>query len=482
MTSTLLTPAYDLDLSPNIVNPRLSGHGGDPDLFPTSAAWLDLLHAKGHMSRVSHGWLHSFLSAKLAEGSNPKELGCWCALMLFSGNAHAPRAFSILSTIAPEACSILFDDSATAYFSSFAAVFQQSAHEWTAPQDLSLRGWSKAYSDREIQDLTREKYAQIADSCERIAAMGLPQAFEALAAELDPSASALPEGAFAERESGLTLRNMVPRAVTFISVAGALHDGLRSSWVGRRREEIAATAGLHCGPKTFKRVLGLLSDDPKNALFTSGRAIAMILKFAAISDSKSLEPAGFGKAGDGARRKALDLMHFFCHWGIPNTGGPALFFEGLFNGPIDALFPARLDDLVSLCGKPSKPLTVLGLALAAHAKGRDLGASPACKQAIWGAHIDSASPGAKPGHKSINGQTYGDNHIALCASFPDEACAKESLSNASAWQIAEIEHSMMSAHIPAFAVDPGIAGACLSDDSALFDDVAPEKKRSRLRL
>lgn len=484
MASTLPTPAYDLDLSPNIVNPRLSALGGDPDSFPTSAPWLDLLHAKGHMSRVSHGWLRDFLSAKLAEGSAPKELGCWCALMLFSGNAHASRAFSILSTIAPEACSILFDESATAYFSNFAIIFQEASREWTAPQDLSVRGWSKAYSDREIQDLTRETYAKIADSCARIAAIGLPQAFAALAAEIEPSPIALPGGAFVERESGLTLRNMVPRAITFISIAGLLRDGLRSSWISQRREEIAATAGLHCGPKTFRRVLALLSDDSKNALLISGRAIAMILRSAAISDSKSLssQQERFGKAGDGARHKGLDLINFFCHWGIPNTGGPAPFFEGLFNGPIDASFAARLDALVSLCGKPSKPLTVLGLALAAHAQGRDLGAGQACKQAIWGAHIDAASPSAKPGHKSINGQTYGDNHLALCASFPDEACAKESLSLASAWQVAEIEHRVMSAHIPAFAVNPGIAGESLADDSPLFDEAPLEKKRSRLRL
>lgn len=468
--------AIGLDLSPNIVNPLLSGFGGDSDLFPVSASWLDVLHAKGQMSRMSFPWLRRFLEARLASGEEPQELACWCGAMLFSGNPHAPRAFSILLELAPQAASIICSPSSAPFFSKLASLFGQASMDWAAPQDMSLRGWSKGYSDRQIQSLTRQLYAQIGDSCSRVSAIGMPAALQSLISEDQASGRALPGGQFGE--AGLSCRNMAQRALTFLSLALASMPDKPPLWM-QRREAVAAAAIIHGGPKSFKRIATLLADSSHDHLFLSGQALALAL---ARSQRGIVDNDASPRLAAAARTRGLDLMHYFCHWSMPNRSAADAFFAGLFGGPFGEGFAARLDQLAFACGDPSKQLSVLGLALAAHANGADLGASEQTRSSIWQGHIDFGAPASKPSAPSLNGSTYAHNHMALAASFPHAPSSAQSLLAAAPAQAAEIERCMLDAWTPAFSSNRSIAAESLSDHSSALDEPEQPKPRAKLRL
>ena len=390
--------------------------------FPLDVDAPTLFQARGQLARASVVWMAKHLRFLSDAGADGARLAALCAL---ASQAPLPPSGQLLLWVASldssalDAC--LIPSLATPALADLAEEFARAATQWTPPQDPLLRGWSKTFTDEDIQAQSREKFAHLSQQCRQWASQGLPQALEELALRCDRDefkARAAPKAAL-----GMLLSASLER------------PHLRLGFFGPRSPKLRAQMASIMAPKKFRTAMEALAQ--------------------AEGQDATLAASSMGRAMRGAPPDRRMAQLEYCAHHAPAGAPLRALFEAFLDCSLDdptacsnAFLAMAQDALrrsasVARCG--------LGLAQALRDHGAPLAPCAQLTALMWTAHLNSFPT---PPLKERRAKLFASQHLALNAMFPHPQFCAASLSRATPAAAAQIEASDIEASL---AFGPGAA-------------------------
>lgn len=404
----------DLDLIPNKVNADICAH---PDDFPLDAPWMTLLHAKGQSQRASPAWLERRFALDLAQGMDALELAglCWCMGLLGHGSSHA--RFKILTSLAPKAASIAFDDGASRdIFAKLAVDFGSAAVDWEAPSSMSLRGWSARISDRAMEAATRESYASLAIHCAHIAKNGLPEILRQ--AIFSPV-----ENLEFSQEPSLAVHRAAAFPALYFALVASKARGLAGTWLeGSGRELLAGCAGSCSAQKYMALVQAWEAEAPEQMRLAGAGLVRALRLHSNVPKALASSQALFGMISSRAD-VTLD------------------FFKGALGADADLSSLECMEELFVAMGPSAQASSALARVAMAFLKVSPSPLSRASPQAaalIWRSHLADApvSKKSQPG--------FFHRHVILARHFPLREFEARSLAHIDEKVVSKAEQLLIS--------------------------------------